>query len=157
MLHSPTLSFQIMINNKALQYHYMLSTESVISLQIIHITQHNYVSFYLQSSGIFKRRTSSINQADSLEAKMKSIRFHDNTSASSLTANRRRLKQKKRSQSERYWSKETHSDSLPAIDLTAADGDCRLRHSLPPIKKPQVSNVIMWTVIMLRLTISMCA
>lgn len=132
-----------MINNKALQYHYMLSTESVISLQIIHTMQHNYVSFHLQSPGIFKRRSSSTNQADSLEAKMKSIRFHDNTSASSLTANRRRLKQKKRSQSERYWSKETHSDSLPAIDLTAADGDCRLRHSLPPIKKPQVNNVIM--------------
>ncbi|XP_011403289.1 PREDICTED: spermatogenesis-associated protein 17-like [Amphimedon queenslandica] len=106
---------EIMIRKKALQYHYMLSTES--------------------SPGVFKQRDTE--SVDQLEAQMRSIHYHNNSTASSLTASRRRLRQKHTSQPKRYWSKDESSGSLPAIDLTAADGDCRLRHTLPPINKPQ--------------------
>lgn len=60
-----------------------------------------------------------------IEKEMRSICFYK--------PNQIVLKEDKTLNKQRHWV------GQPKIDLSAADGDCRLRHSLPPLSKPQVS------------------
>lgn len=109
---------QLRAVREAAQYHYMLSTESV---------RHSltFPQPFFKSPGIFMGRTSPL----PIEKEMKSIRFHK---PSKVT---RRRETRRETNSQRLWP---DASNQPAVDLTASNGDCRLRHSLPPINKQQV-------------------
>lgn len=50
-------------------------------------------------------------------------------------------KQRPKSKGQSSIQSLSHDSIHPTIDLAASSGDCRLRHSLPPVK-PQVLNII---------------
>ena len=104
----------------------MLSTESVSA----YLSQNNIIFINYQSSGVFV----SHNIPLPIEEKMRCIKFY--TPGNNNLERRQQQKLSDAQNLAQSWSGD--HVQLPQIDLSATSGDCRLRHSLPPLNKPQV-------------------